>query len=148
MSLRTIFIIILTLRCCYNSNLPSDYLDFPDNMKQEIKEQIKSDKFFVYYLEGECSICYGLIATISKMYPALPIVSISGFENEVFVDYTLKQIDFHGVSLIDSDSLFYKTNYHILETKKLFLMNIDNEILFGSRDFDRTAIKQINALLN
>lgn len=117
----------------------SGKLDFPISMQQEIKTQTEKRPILVYYHSGDCSFCYATIESISKEFPNLPLISISASKNTILVDYYLEQIGFQGISLIDSSSLFLKRNWKILNTKNLFLIDLQYNIITAVENLDKNT---------
>lgn len=137
-----IIIFVIFLYGC-NNNILVDKLALPVEMQQVIKTQFAAENFFVYYHSGECSVCYGTIMTISKEFLNVPIISISASKNAVLVEYYLKQIDFHGISILDSASLFLNRNQIVLSTESLFLIDSQYNIIVSGENYDKKTKKML-----
>lgn len=94
----------------------------------------------VYYYAGDCSICYGNIATMQKEMKKIPLMIISSSTDTVSINYYLKEIKYSGPVFIDRDTSFYRSNSKQLANNKIFLVNSENQILAKSEYvFDKKA---------
>jgi len=147
--MRWILIIILpfflVISGCENKSY--ERLKIPFDYSNIVRANLCSDKFIVYYNSGDCSICFGILLEISDEFPSLNVVSIASSLNKVLLEYQLEEIKFKGISLIDSDSLFYKQNQSILNKGNLFLVDSSYNILVSSRVFDNVFKSNINKQL-
>ncbi|MCU0413396.1 MAG: hypothetical protein MUE91_03185 [Ignavibacteriaceae bacterium] len=137
---------ILFLISC-NNKAPYGKLDFPITLQQQIKSQKTKGKIVVYYHSGECSICFGTLLAISNDFPDLPIISVSGTKNAALVNSYLGQMGFKGISLIDSTSLFLKSNQKVLNTQNLFLIDSQYKIIVAGKNLDESIKRKINRIL-
>jgi len=125
-----------------------EYLEIPINYRDEIKASLISDKFIIYYHSGDCSICFGTLLEISEELPNLNIISITSSQNRVLLEYQLEEIKFKGISLNDSDSLFYRQNQKILKKGNLFLVDSVYHILVLSAGFNKDFTENIKKQLD
>jgi hypothetical protein len=126
----------------------AEKLIIPYAMQKEINNQYYGGNILVYYHSGECSFCYGNLMSISKKFPDLLLVSISASNDAILVDYYLEQIKFKGISLIDSNSLFLKSNQTVLSSRTLFLIDSENKIKATGIVLDKETIKMIEKAIH
>jgi len=133
-NLTYIFIVVFLTTC--KGETTSVKLDFLPVMGKIIKAKMLKDKIIVYYHSGDCSFCYGTITAIKKVFPEIPIISISASKNYELINYYMEQIGFQGISLIDSTSLFQQKNQQVLNTNNLFLIDLQFNILAAGENLD------------
>ena len=138
-----LIIFVILLNAC-NITVPSNKLDLPIAIQNEIKNKIAKGKILLYYHSGDCSFCYGTIQAISKKFPDIPLVSISSSKDVTLVNYYLEQIDFKGISLSDSTLQFLKNNYKLLNEQKIFLIDLQYKILAGGSEFNQNTIEKVS----
>lgn len=123
-------------------------LEFPLSMQHEISNHINADTMIVYFHTGDCSFCYGQLLSVSREFPGLPLISICELNDSVLVDYYLDQIDFKGLSLLDSDSLFLNGNSDILKRQNTFLICADFSIIVSGNNLDDETKSEIHNKIN
>lgn len=122
-------------------------LVFPDSMAQKIPLVATGNFVIIYYHPGDCSMCYGTQLKVSEIYPEIPLVSITSVKNKNLIDYYMEQIKFKGVSIIDSDSSFYRINEDVLNYGNLLLINAQNKILLNRAEYDQDLQDEITRLI-
>jgi len=121
---------------------------FPASMQQEVIYQTDNGKMIIYFHSGDCSFCYGQLLSISREFPGLPLISVCESSDAFLVSYYLDQIGFKGLSLLDSDSLFLKSNKEILETYNTFFVNADYSIIACGLNMDEGIKDKIHSEFN
>ena len=141
-----IILMIIFINACFNTP-HFGKLDITESMQKEINSRININKIIIYYHSGDCSICYATLIALSKEFPELPLVSVSASQDNVLIDYYMEQIGFKGISLIDSNSMFLKSNLELLKAKNIFLIDLQNNILTEGSVLDRSTKRSITHVM-
>ena len=108
----------------------------PGSYQTIINNSMYGDYAFVYFHSGNCSFCFGVLKILADEFPDILLISITSANNFNLNDYYLEEISFRGISLIDSTSLFRKSNQRLLEKMNLFLIDQNCNILASSENLD------------
>jgi hypothetical protein len=140
----TLFIFFL---CGCKTHIDSTELYLPEDMKVSVLSQANFQKILIYYHSGDCSFCYGILALISKEYPNTCIVSVSNLPDTKLIDFYLNEINFQGISLVDSSAIFLKSNKKLLDSYNLFLVDRKFTIIAEGIGLDQRTKKEIETQL-
>ncbi len=135
--------ILFFLVICCDRQTQHYKLILPDHFKFILKQTDTNKKMLIYYHSGECSFCFGILNGLSLGIPEVPIVSISASRDSVLTEFYHDNIQFRGLLLHDSDSLFYKSNHSILSKKRIILVDSNYSVLFTAKEFDNDVVELI-----
>jgi thioredoxin-related protein len=136
-----IFILVLAIYfiACRNRNTLTSKLRFPPGMICELKKA-SGNKYIIYFHSGDCSFCYGILKSITNEITTIPVISITADKNVDLVKYYHEQILFKGISISDSDSVFYKMNQETLDECNMFLIDTCFNIILECHEVDQNMI--------
>lgn len=135
------FILVVILISCHSYN-KSEKLQLSQNIFTG-----KAKFSIVFYHNGECSYCYGVLAELNASFPKVSVISITTLKDTNLLNFQLKQISFKGLSIIDSSGMFYNNNQKMLYSSNLFLINQQNEILQSFFDYDIETKESLNKFI-
>lgn len=130
--IRSVFILCVLWSC---NNQENERLIVTGTPLGEINNS--GEMLILYYHSGDCSICYGTLGQISHDFPESTIISLSSSKNIELMKAYLEQIEFNGISLIDSSNVFFVNNRKLLSMSNLFLIDNHHNILFKSINYNR-----------
>lgn len=134
-------LMVLILSNCQNEKKPIVLLT-PQVISYYKTENLVAKNYrIVYYYSGDCSLCYGNIAMMSRKLPKVPLVILSSSDDTVLIKSYMKKISYRGKVFVDSNMTFMKKNYEILKNSKILLLGSDNQVLAKVENvFDKEAL--------
>jgi hypothetical protein len=138
-----ILYLILLLEFNYCASPKTEKLYLSQNL-----ELLTDSYAIVFYHDGDCSYCYSVLDDMGKSFPKALIVSVTKLKDTSLINFQLERFAFKGCSIIDSSGTFYLNNSELLIKDRLFLVNVNREILLKGLEYNQDTKKHLKNILN